>query len=91
MTGKALHSDNARVQFTGDSEDFDRLVVDADSRELVGVCVMGESATELVHIGRTAVQLGARVDTFIQMILNYPSLTVRRRRLPTRIGQNMGL
>ncbi len=56
---------------------------------------MGESATELVHIGRTAVPMGAPVDAFIQMIFNYLALTEGYKcaavHLPTRTGQDMGL
>lgn len=74
VTGKAHYSDNARGKITGDTEGFTKLVVNADSRKLIGVHLIGESATELVHIGQTAVQLGAPVDAFIEMVFNYPSL-----------------
>ena len=44
------------------------------TRKLIGVHVIGERATELVHIGQTAIHLGATVDVFIDMVFNYPTL-----------------
>ena len=74
VVGRALYRDNARGKITGDLEGFTKLVVEAESRRMIGVHVIGERATELVHIGQTAVHLGAQVDTFIDMVFNYPSL-----------------
>ena len=41
---------------------------------MIGVHVIGERATELVHIGQTVIQLGGTVDVFIDMVFNYPTL-----------------
>jgi NAD(P) transhydrogenase len=41
---------------------------------LIGVHVIGERATELVHIGQAAIHVGATVDLFIDMVFNYPTL-----------------
>ena len=43
--------------------------------KLLGVHVIGEQASELVHIGLTALLLGAGADLFIQMCFNYPTLS----------------
>jgi NAD(P) transhydrogenase len=37
--------------------------------------VVGERATELVHIGQCAIHLGGTVDVFIDMVFNYPTLS----------------
>jgi NAD(P) transhydrogenase len=74
VVGRAHYCDNARGKITGDTEGFTKLVVDANTRKVIGVHVIGERATELVHIGQTAMHLGASVDTFIEMVFNYPSL-----------------
>ena len=42
---------------------------------LLGVHVIGEQATELVHVGLTALLLGQTADLFIQTCFNYPTLT----------------
>jgi NAD(P) transhydrogenase len=74
VAGRALFADNPRGKITGDLEGATKLVVDANSRKILGVHVIGERASELVHIGQTAITLGATVDVFIDMVFNYPTL-----------------
>jgi NAD(P) transhydrogenase len=74
VAGRALFADNPRGKITGDLEGATKLVVDAHSRKVLGVHVIGERASELVHIGQTAITLGATVDVFIEMVFNYPTL-----------------
>jgi NAD(P) transhydrogenase len=74
VAGRGLFENNARGKITGDLEGITKLVVDAKTRKLIGVHVIGERATELVHIGQTAILLGATVDFFIDMVFNYPTL-----------------
>jgi NAD(P) transhydrogenase len=74
VVGRGLFENNPRGKITGDLEGITKLVVDAKTRKLVGVHVIGERATELVHIGQTAIHLGATVDLFIDMVFNYPTL-----------------
>ncbi|HEX3775718.1 MAG TPA: Si-specific NAD(P)(+) transhydrogenase [Polyangiaceae bacterium] len=74
VVGRALYENNARGKITGDLEGITKLVVDANTRKLIGVHVIGERASELVHIGQTAITLGATVDVFIDMVFNYPTL-----------------
>jgi NAD(P) transhydrogenase len=74
VAGRALYRDNARGKIAGDIEGMTKLVVDAKTRRLLGVHVIGERATELVHIGQTALHLGATVDLFIDMVFNFPTL-----------------
>lgn len=74
VIGRARFSENARGLITGDIEGMTKLVVDRASRAILGVHVIGERASELVHIGQTAMLAGAPVDLFIDMIFNYPTL-----------------
>ncbi|MCA9595399.1 MAG: Si-specific NAD(P)(+) transhydrogenase [Myxococcales bacterium] len=74
VVGRALYRNNARGKITGDLDGMTKLIVHTESRKLIGVHVIGERATELVHIGQAVIQLGATVDTFIDMVFNYPSL-----------------
>jgi NAD(P) transhydrogenase len=74
VAGRALYANNPRGKITGDLEGVTKLVVDAGTRRLLGVHVIGERASELVHIGQTAITLGAPVDVFINMVFNYPTL-----------------
>ena len=74
VAGRAHFRDNARGKIAGDVEGMTKLVVDAKTRRVLGVHVIGERATELVHIGQTALHLSATVDLFIEMVFNFPTL-----------------
>jgi len=74
VVGRALYRDNARGCITGDIEGITKLVVHAETREVLGVHVIGERASELVHIGQAVMALGGTVDTFIDMVFNFPTL-----------------
>ena len=52
-----------------------KLLFAAADLKLLGVHVIGEQATELVHVGLTAILAGATNDLFIQTCYNYPTLT----------------
>jgi NAD(P) transhydrogenase len=74
VAGRALYADNPRGKITGDLEGITKLVVEVGTRRLLGVHVVGERASELVHIGQSVVHLGGTVDVFIDMVFNYPTL-----------------
>jgi NAD(P) transhydrogenase len=75
VVGKAAYADNARGQIIGDNAGFLKLLFREEDMKLVGVHVLGEQATELVHVGLTALLLNAGADLFIQTCYNYPTLT----------------
>ena len=54
VVGRARYADNARGQIIGDKDGFLKLLFRRDDMKLVGVHVMGELATEIVHIGLMA-------------------------------------
>ncbi len=74
VVGRAMYRNNARGQISGDSEGMTKLVVERATRKVIGAHAIGERATELVHIGQTAIHLEAPVDLFIDMVFNYPTL-----------------
>ena len=86
VAGRALFADNPRGKITGDLEGITKLVVDAKSRKLLGVHVIGERASELVHIGQTAILLGAHRRPLHRDGVQLPDarrqLQVRRLRVP---------
>jgi NAD(P) transhydrogenase len=75
VAGRALYEANPRGKITGDLDGMTKLIAQRETRKVIGVHVIGERASELVHIGQTAIQLGGTVDLFIDMVFNYPTLS----------------
>jgi NAD(P) transhydrogenase len=73
-TGIARYREIARGQILGDDSGFFKLLFHRETRRLLGVHVMGTSATELVHIGQAVLALGGGLDYFIETVFNYPTL-----------------
>jgi len=74
VVGRAFYRDNARGKIVGDNDGVIKLVVERSTRKLLGCHCIGERASELVHVGQTAMLLGGTVDVFIEMVFNYPTL-----------------
>lgn len=72
--GRAFYADNARGQIIGDLWGEIKLIFSPADQRLLGVHVIGENASELVHVGQCCLQLGGTVDFFIQTVFNYPTL-----------------
>jgi len=72
--GRAYYQANSRGQIIGDFSGFIKLVFRADDKRLLGVHILGEMASELVHIGQGCLHFGGTIDYFIQSVFNYPTL-----------------
>ncbi len=72
--GRAYYADNARGQIIGDLAGALKLVFDPNDQRLLGVHVIGEDASELIHVGMACMALGGTLDYFIQAVFNYPTL-----------------
>ena len=72
--GKARYREIARGQIIGDSSGLLKLVFRHGSGELLGVHIIGEGASELVHIGQAVLAFGGNVDYFVDTVFNYPTL-----------------
>jgi NAD(P) transhydrogenase len=75
VVGRAELSANARGAIIGERTGLVKLLFTEPDLRLVGVHLIGEQATELVHIGLTALLLGATADVFIQTCFNHPTLS----------------
>ena len=75
VVGRAFYRDNARGKIVGDKDGVIKLLFERSSRKLIGCHCIGERASELVHIGQMALMLGGGVDTLIEMVFNYPTLS----------------
>ena len=74
VVGRAEYNNNARGLIIGDSAGFVKLLYRAEDMKLVGVHIIGELATEILHIGLTAMLCDANADLFIRTCFNYPTL-----------------
>ena len=74
VVGRAAYRHNARGRIIGDRQGLLKLLFHRDDRRLLGVHVVGEQATELVHIGMMAMLSGATEDMFSRACFNYPTL-----------------
>ncbi len=72
--GKARYNEIARGQIIGDTGGLLKLLFHYDTRELLGVHIIGEGASELIHIGQAVLALGGTVDYFVNTVFNYPTL-----------------
>jgi NAD(P) transhydrogenase len=73
--GRALYRDNPRGQIAGDADGMLKLVFARADRRLLGAHMVGERATELIHIASTLLLVGGTIDAFIDAVYNYPTLS----------------
>jgi NAD(P) transhydrogenase len=74
VVGRADYSQNPRGKIIGDNVGFLKLIFAQEDLRLLGVHVIGEQATELVHIGLTAMMTGGGANLFLATCFNYPTL-----------------
>ena len=75
VVGRALYENNARGHITGDTAGMLKLIFARADKKLLGVSMIGENATELIHIGLTVLDKGLTIDEFIEQVFNYPTLS----------------
>ncbi|TKB67822.1 MAG: Si-specific NAD(P)(+) transhydrogenase [Nitrospira sp.] len=73
LIGRAKFEEVARAQISGASHGLLKMVADPDGDRLLGVQIVGDSATELVHLGQLALQSSATVESFIDNVFNFPT------------------
>ena len=74
IAGRARYADIPRGEIIGDQIGFLKLLFRREDMRLLGVHVMGEQATELVHIGLIALLTNATADLFNRVCFNFPTL-----------------
>ena len=72
--GVAYYREIARGQIGGDTSGRLKLIFHRETRRLLGVHIIGEGATELLHIGQAVLILNGTMDYFIDTVFNYPTL-----------------
>ncbi|MFO0790261.1 MAG: Si-specific NAD(P)(+) transhydrogenase [Pirellulales bacterium] len=72
--GTARYSEIARGHIAGDTQGMLKLLFHRETRKLLGVHVIGEAATEIIHIGQSVMSLGGTIDYFRDTVFNYPTM-----------------
>jgi NAD(P) transhydrogenase len=72
--GRAYYKDNARGQIINDPEGMVKLIFEASTKKLVGAHILGERATDIIHVAQAVIAFGGTIDYFIQAVFNYPTL-----------------
>ncbi|HEY6293957.1 MAG TPA: Si-specific NAD(P)(+) transhydrogenase [Terriglobia bacterium] len=72
--GLAYYREIARGQIRGDTTGRLKLIFHRETKELLGVHIIGEEASELLHIGQAVMILKGTVEYFVDAVFNYPTL-----------------
>ena len=72
--GVAYYREIARGQIRGDTTGRLKIIFHRETREILGVHIIGEGASELLHIGQAVMILGGKIDYFVNTVFNYPTL-----------------
>jgi NAD(P) transhydrogenase len=75
LIGRAYYEENARGQIIGDMSGMIKLVFSPTDKKLLGAHIIGEQASELIHIASHVMLQGGPIDEFIDAVYNYPTLS----------------
>jgi NAD(P) transhydrogenase len=73
--GLAWFKDNSRAAIAGATDGALKVVVDRGDRRVLGVHMVGEGATELIHQGQTVIHFGGTIDYFIHSTYDVPTVS----------------
>ena len=72
--GIARFRETSRGHIMGVNSGFLKLIFSQENRRLLGAHIVGEGATELIHIGQAVINLKGTVDFFVNNTFNFPTL-----------------
>jgi NAD(P) transhydrogenase len=73
--GHAFYRETARAHIMGDTEGMLKLIFHRETLRLLGIHIIGERASELIHIGQAVIAYGGTIEYFIDNVVNYPTLS----------------
>ncbi len=71
--GRAYYYELARSHITGSDVGLFKILFHSETLQILGIHIIGRSATELIHIGQVAMSFKASIDYFIDQVFNYPT------------------
>lgn len=72
--GIAPFDELAKAQISGDQSGLLKLIFHTETLQVLGVHILGDGASELVHIGQMLMMTGGSIEVLQDMVFNYPSL-----------------
>jgi NAD(P) transhydrogenase len=72
-TGRAHFKDNARARIAGSADGLVKLVFRRSDQQLLGAHILGEEATELIHVAQAVLHKGGVIEEFIDTTFNFPT------------------
>ena len=72
--GMAHFEEIARGQISGIQDGLMKLICAPDGNTILGVHIIGEGSTELIHVAQMAIVGGLKLETFIENVMNFPTL-----------------
>jgi NAD(P) transhydrogenase len=88
--GIARFRETSRGHIMGLDSGLLKLIFSLKTRRLLGVHIVGEGATELVHIGQAVLNLKGTVEYFVENTFNYPTLAEAYKIAGLDAGNRMG-
>ncbi|MGH2613505.1 MAG: Si-specific NAD(P)(+) transhydrogenase [Rhabdochlamydiaceae bacterium] len=71
--GRAHYYEIARNIIVGNDPGLFKILFHSDTRQILGIHIIGRAATEVIHIGQIAMSFNAKIDYFIDQVFNYPT------------------
>lgn len=91
VVGHARFEEVSRGQISGMQDGLLKMVADSEGKKLLGVQIVCEGATDLIHVGEMALLNNAEVSVFLENILNFPTLSeayrIAAHNLINKVGQ----
>lgn len=75
LAGRASYASNPRAQILGDEAGLLKLLFDPESLRLLGAHIIGERASELIHIAQMCMRFNGTIEAFIDNVFNFPTLS----------------
>ena len=73
VTGRSFYNELPRGLISGDLMGLCKILVHSETREILGVHILGHGATEVIHTAQMAIQHHGKINVFTENIFNYPT------------------
>ena len=75
LVGRSSYENSARGQIIGDTKGMIKLIFAPADKRLLGTHIIGEQASELIHLAVHAIARNESIDAFIEAVYNFPTLS----------------